>query len=104
MRDEIPDTIDLLDEKFQNITCIIFFVLTSEPSKIDWFFNFWRGNDIISIVEWEKDTRYDWAIHIDLKALDKPGEEAILPFPWAEDTNPNINEGTLAWQMYANKE
>lgn len=104
MRSEIPDTINLLEEEFQNITCIIFFLLTSEPARIDWLFNFWRGNDIISLVEWEFDRMHDWAIHIDLGALGKPGEEAMLPFPWAEDHNPNVNEGTLAWRIYANKE
>ena len=104
MREDIPDTIDLLDEKFQNVTCIIFFILTSEIERIDWFFDFWKGRDIIRIIEWEKDDKYEWAIHIDLAKIEQPGEEAILPFPWAEDTNPNVDEGTLAWRLYANKE
>lgn len=104
MIDDMPGAVNLLEEQYQNVTCIIFFLIISEPSRLDWLFHFWRGHDIIKIVEWEADSFHDWALHIDLKALGKPREEAILPFPWDEDSKPTAQQGTMAWKIYANKE
>ena len=95
------DIIDISDTTFQNITCILFFLLTSEPDRIDWFFDTWKGKSLIHITEWKLDEEYEWAVHIDLEELDKPGEEAILPFPWVEDGYPTAESGVLAWKHYA---
>jgi hypothetical protein len=96
------DALNLLKKENQHITSCIFFLLTVEPHKIDWFFNFWKGKEVVKIVEYTESKAFDWAVHLDLEAVGKPGEEAMLPFPWAEEHDPSIEEGVLEWRIFAN--
>lgn len=85
-----------------NIPKCMHFIMTAEIEVLNWMVGVWRGHELLSIIKWEIDDHWDWALRIDLGPLDKPGQEAILPFGWNKNLNkPMLLEGVLAWRHYA---
>jgi len=81
------------------------FILNAEDEVLDWMVSCWRGQELLSIVEWDIDDHWDWALRIDLGSLDKPGQEAVLPFYWSKRlSKPTLIDGLLAWRQYAKGE
>lgn len=97
------ESFSLSSKSMHNIPCCMYFLMSASPCEIEWFLDGWRGEDILSLTRWEEDSRYEWALHIDLEKISKPGEEAILPFPWAEENDPCLEEGIFAWRLFANE-
>jgi hypothetical protein len=98
------DTYTMLSGHMHNVPCCIYFLMITPPGKIEWFLNIWVGRRLISIVPWEEDNRYEWALNIDLEPLGKFGEIAVLPFPWDEEGTPSVDEGVFAWRIFASEE
>lgn len=88
-----------------NIPKCMYFILTADVEVLDWMVSVWRGKELLSIVEWEIDTHWEWALRIDLGPLEKPGQEAVLPFTWNKElSKPTLIDGLLAWRRYAKGE
>jgi hypothetical protein len=87
-----------------NIPKCMYFLLSADEDVLDWLVSCWRGQELLTIVKWKVDSHWQWALRIDLGPLDKPGQEAVLPFDWLFGTKPNLIEGILAWRRYARKE
>jgi len=75
-----------------SVTKLILFLRGGTKEDIDFVLNFWKGNDILEVVPWSCSGDGNWALHINLKALNKPGEEAYIPIAWAESGRPTVAE------------
>jgi hypothetical protein len=94
---------NILSGKMRNIPCVLHYLATADETDIDWFIDGWRGEDVVSVIKWTESERYEWALHVTLNTIGKPGEEAMLPFPWAEDHDPEALEAIYAWRLFANE-
>lgn len=98
------ETYTILSGNMHNVPCCMYFIMTSDPRKIEWFLDMWQGRTILSVIPWTENNQFDWALHLDLSPLQKFGEEAILPFPWAEEYTPSLDEGIFAWRLFVNED
>lgn len=72
------------------------FLRTAPEIKVDWFISFGRS-DTLKVVPWKMSGDGNWALHLNLKSLGQSGEEAYIPFPWA-DGKPTVSEAVTVFR------
>jgi hypothetical protein len=84
---------EVMSSEGTTVPKIIIFLRTAQPEMLDFVLQqCWRNSGIVEVVPWEISHDGKWAIHINLEALGRRGEEAYIPIPWWRQDRPTIAE------------
>lgn len=98
-----PSSLSLISGYALNAIKVALFLRNDDITNIDWVLEYWNGDNILSVERWTEEGG-KWALHIDLTALKKPGQELFIPFDWWWGDKPTVLEAIKAYRSQMTEE